>query len=300
MLQTRRLVLAAVMALAVLAIDATAASAHPAANPVAQPPSTTAAAIYTVKPGDNLSGIAGKTGVTLPALLAANNLTATSTILPGDTLAIPGTETPAAQPAAAPAPAPNTTTPYTVVSGDFLAGIAAKSGVTLKALLNANGLTVSSAIHPGRILQIPPATKPIPSTATATTPTPAAASPSTALVTYLRAQVGKPYKFFTAGPDTFDCSGLVVAGYKQIGITLIHQSRMQATMGTAVDWRTEPLMAGDLVFMRSSNDPTQIGHVGIVLDSKTWIQAPGTGMAVQIRALPSDDRIEAVRRIVQP
>lgn len=298
MLQPRRLVLAAVMALALLVLDATAASAHPAANPVAQPPSTTAAAIYTVKPGDNLSGIAGKTGVTLPALLAANNLTTTSTILPGDTLAIPGTETPAAQPAAA--PAPNTTTPYTVVSGDFLAGIAAKSGVTLKALLNANGLTVSSAIHPGRILQIPPATKPIPSTATATTPTPAAASPSTALVTYLRAQVGKPYKFFTAGPDTFDCSGLVVAGYKQIGITLIHQSRMQATMGTAVDWRTETLMAGDLVFMRSSNDPTQIGHVGIALDSKTWIQAPGTGMAVQIRALPSHDRIEAVRRIVQP
>ena len=227
-------------------------------------------------------------------------MTVKSAIHPGDTLTIPGGDAPTALSAVAPSAS---TKPYTVVSGDYLAGIAAKNGVTLKALLAVNGLTVSSAIHPGRVLQIPPATKPIAPTATPaapSTPAPAPATPSAALVTYLRAQVGKPYKFFTAGPDTFDCSGLVVAAYKQIGITLIHQSRMQATMGTAVDWRTEPLLAGDLVFMRSSNDPSQIGHVGVALDAKTWIQAPGTGIPVRIASLPSDDRIESVRRILQP
>ena len=82
--------------------------------------------------------------------------------------------------------------------------------------------------------------------------------------------MGKPYKFFTAGPDAFDCSGLVVAAYKQIGVTLVHQSRMQATMGTAVDFRREPLVVGDLVFMRSSVDSTQIGHVGVVLGD-AWL-----------------------------
>lgn len=297
MKRIRRLVLAALaMATTTIVIDATAVSAHPAP----QPSQAVATGTYTVRPGDNLAGIARKTGTKLADLLAANDMTVKSTIHPGDTLAIPGV----AASAAPSAPAPSvSTTPYTVVSGDYLAGIAAKNGVTLKALLAANGLTISSAIHPGRVLQIPPATKPIPPTAASAAPStagPADATPSAALVTYLRAQVGKPYKFFTAGPDTFDCSGLVVAAYKQIGITLIHQSRMQATMGTAVDWHTEPLVAGDLVFMRSSNDPTQIGHVGIALDAKTWIQAPGTGIPVRITSLPSDDRIESVRRILQP
>ena len=296
MKRTRRLVLVATAVVAtILAIDAPSASAHIAPAPSAP----VAPATYTVKPGDNLAGIARRNGMPLADLLAANDLTVTSVIHPGDTLSVPGST--AAAPATTAAPVASTSR-YTVVSGEYLAGIANNHGVTLKALLTASGLTVTSAIHPGRVLQVPPATKPIPPPATfaSSSADGSVTSPSETLVTYLGAQVGKPYKFFTAGPDTFDCSGLVVAGYKQLGITLIHQSRMQATMGTAVDWRTEPLVAGDLVFMRSSNDPTQIGHVGIALDSKTWIQAVGTGTLVRIRPLPSDDRIEAVRRILQP
>ncbi len=294
MKRTRRLVLAATtVATTILAIDAPSASAHT----VPAPSTPIAPATYTVKPGDNLAGIARKNGMPLVDLLAANNMTVTSLIHPGDTLSVPGST--AAAPTNTPAPVASTS-PYTVVSGDYIAGIASNNGVTLNALLAANSLKVTSAIHPGQVLQVPLATKPIVPAATSTSSTTGGSvtTPSETLVTYLRAQVGKPYKFFTAGPETFDCSGLVVAGYEQLGITLIHQSRMQATMGTAVDWRTEPLLAGDLVFMRSSNDPTQIGHVGIALDSTTWIQAVGTGIPVRIRPLPSDDRIEAVRRIL--
>ena len=296
MKRTRRLVLTTTaIAMTMLAIDARSVAAHT----MPAPSTPVAPATYTVKPGDNLAGIARKLGMPLVDLLAANDMTATSVIHPGNTLSIPGS-TAAAPPNTAASVAP--ASPYTVVSGDYLAGIAKNNGVTLKALLAANSLLVTSAIHPGQVLQVPPATKSIAPAANSTS-SPAGGSvttPTQTLVTYLRAQVGKPYKFFTAGPETFDCSGLVVAGYKQLGITLIHQSRMQATMGTAVDWRTEPLVAGDLVFMRSSNDPTQIGHVGIALDSKTWIQAVGTGIPVRIRPLPSDDKIEAVRRILQP
>ena len=50
---------------------------------------------------------------------------------------------------------------------------------------------------------------------------------------------------------------------------------MQSTIGTEVDWRNEPIKAGDLIFMVSSVDPTRIGHVGIALDANTWIQAVG-------------------------
>ena len=297
MKRTRRLVLAATtVAATILAIDAPSVSAHP----VPAPSTPIVPATYTVKPGDNLAGIARKNGIALTELLATNNMTVTSVIHPGDTLIVAGSTAAASSTTAASAVA--STSPYTVVSGDYLAGIANYNGVTLKSLLAANGLKVTSSIHPGQVLQVPPATKPIvpPATSTSSSTGGSVTSPSDTLVMYLHAQVGKPYKFFTAGPETFDCSGLVVAGYKQLGITLIHQSRMQATMGTAVDWRTEPLIAGDLVFMRSSNDPTQIGHVGIALDSKTWIQAVGTGIPVRIRPLPSGDRIEAVRRILQP
>jgi len=73
---------------------------------------------------------------------------------------------------------------------------------------------------------------------------------------------------------------------------------MQSTIGTEVDWRNEPIKAGDLIFMVSSVDPTRIGHVGIALDATTWIQAVGTGIVVRIRPIPSSDKISAVRRIV--
>lgn len=240
------------------------------------------ASTYTVRAGDSLDGIARKLGVSFVALLDANDMTATSVIHPGDTLRLPAGAK--GSPTIPTAP----TTSYTVKAGDGLASIAAANGVKLAALLKANGLKVSTVIHPGQTLLIPRATESIP----------VAATPVEALVAYLQAQVGKPYKFFTAGPDTFDCSGLVVAGYRQIAITLPHQSLALSEIGTAIDWKASPIKAGDLVFMTSSNDQSQIGHVGVALSSTTWIQASGPGVPVRIRPLPAPDRIIAVRRVL--
>lgn len=202
----------------------------------------------------------------------------------------------------APSPSPAAASTYTIRNGDNFTGIAARQRVKLGALLKANGLKPTSTIHPGQVLQIPttaPSILAITHPSTAALPTPVVApAPAEILVSYLRTQVGKPYKFFTAGPDAFDCSGLVVAGYRQVGVTIVHQSRMQSNLGTSVDWKNQPIVAGDLVFTLSSSDPTQIGHVGIALDSKTWIQASGTGIPVGIRALPPTDKIQAVRRIL--
>ncbi len=241
---------------------------------------------YTVQAGDSLDGIARRLGVAFADLLAANSLTATSVIHPGDTLKVPAGAT-----NSPPTPTPTgPTTSYTVKAGDGLASIAAAQRVTLAALLKANGLKTSSVIHPGQVLRIPGSTS----------ATPVATTPTDTLTTYLQAQVGKPYKFFTAGPDTFDCSGLVIAGYRQIGIELPHQSRALSKVGTAVDWKSSPIKAGDLVFMYSANDLSQIGHVGVALNSTMWIQAVGPGIPVRIRALPSADRIVAVRRVIEP
>jgi peptidoglycan DL-endopeptidase CwlO len=115
---------------------------------------------------------------------------------------------------------------------------------------------------------------------------------------FARAQVGKPYVFATAGPSTYDCSGLTKASYSVVGIKLPHQSLAQSKLGVAIDWKTTPIQAGDLVFTFSSKNPTQISHVGIAISSTQWIEAPNTGSVVRISALPSSARIQEVRRFL--
>lgn len=288
---------------------------------------TATSAIYTVRAGDYLTGIALKVGAKVGDLLEANHLKISSVIHPGDTLVLPAgaklpvTAAPAATVvvvvAAAAAAAPLV---YTVKRGESLALIARDHGVRLGALLAANKMTVTSVIHPGSTLSLPPATMPIPAMPTGRPASHASTVPSeatvnatvggtainspqsksiTTLLSYLQAQVGKPYQFNGAGPDTFDCSGLVTAAFAKIGVDLPHQSLVQSTYGVAVDWKTKPIMPGDLVFMYSSASPGVIGHVGVAIDSKTWIQAARTGTPVRIGPMPSPEKIQAVRRIIK-
>ncbi len=324
MTRTKRILLATGVAL-LLAVPVSGALAE--AAPATTPTTTTTSTTITVSGGDSLAGIAYRYEVRLSALLRANSMTITTLIHPGDTLVIPaGASIPAAASAVSPtsvapaAAAITSATPaatYIVVAGDALANIAWRNGVKLGALVKANGITVTSVIMPGRTLTIPPATMPmpIPTARSVAAPTPAAAAPVTAtdaiaaspvngsldtLLTYLSAQVGTPYQFFSAGPATFDCSGLVVAGFRQIGMSMPHQSRALARLGTPVDWRSEPIAAGDLVFTSAVNDPTLITHVGVALDSQRWVHAVGLGRTVSIGSLPTSDRIMAVQRIALP
>lgn len=132
--------------------------------------STPGGASYTVRSGDYLFGIARTLGVPVRSLLAANGLTLTSVIHPGQRLTVPGAG-PAANPTAGGAS-------YTVRSGDSLYGIARRLGVPVRSLLAANGLTLTSVIHPGQRLEVPAgATSPAPAPASGTA-TPPAAPPS--------------------------------------------------------------------------------------------------------------------------
>ncbi len=246
-------------------------------------PAPTGGATYTVLPGDWLSRIADRHGISLAALLAANNLSATSMIHPGQRLTIPGG---AASPAPSPAPARGPT--YTVRQGDALSAIAARHRVTLASLLDLNDLTVNSVIQPGQQLTLPKgAVASAPSTGTAVD----------RVVGYAIAQLGKPYRFFTAGPNTYDCSGLTLAAYAQIGVTLVHHSTSQAGQGTAVDFWSEPIRPGDLIFLATRGSRT-INHVGMAVSATTWIQARRPGDVVRLAPLPPRGIIMAVRRFV--
>ena len=117
------------------------------------------------------------------------------------------------------------------------------------------------------------------------------------VIAYALAQLGKPYVWGGAGPDVFDCSGLTLRAYQTIGINLPHSSASQSRYGRAVNWRTEPIRAGDLIFHRGSIPVHDNGHVGIAVSATQWIVAPKTGDVVSLRPIPFD-RIQTVRRLV--
>ncbi len=125
----------------------------PGAAVATEAPPLQPAVTYTVKPGDTLSGIAGQFGVPAAAISEANGVLNPNAIFPGQVLTIPG-----AAPAAGPA-APQPTV-HIVQEGETLARIAAKYGVPVKRLGDANNLADHDVIHPGERLVIPNAATP--------------------------------------------------------------------------------------------------------------------------------------------
>jgi peptidoglycan endopeptidase LytE len=281
-------------------------------SPAGRAPATT----YVVQANDALFNIARKYGVSLNGLLQANNLEIDSVVLPGRTLTIPAGGSVAVSPSsgsgqnssgqATPTAAPAATAgagTYVVQAGDSIYGIASKHGLKYGPLLKANGLTLESVLAPGRTLTIPAggtlAISPsLAASGQANSAASAAAARIDTVVAYAKAQLGKPWVFAAAGPDSFDCSGLTMMAYRQIGIGLPHSSVLQSARGVAVDWFTQDIQAGDLIFMASSNAPGVIGHVGIAIDSKRWIHSPENGDVVRQGFIPADSRLMAVRRFV--
>jgi LysM repeat protein len=271
----------------------------PASTASAQLAPVAGGIVYTVKLGDFLLGIAMQYKVTLADLLTVNKITIASVINPGQQLALPtnAVASQAVAPAAAGGPAVSSLT-YTVKFGDFLAGIASSYKVKLPDLLAVNKLNANSLIMPGAKLAMPAgAVAPAPASV-ASAEVQSSLGPVGIVVAYAYAQLGKPYRFFTAGPNTFDCSGLVMAAYSQVGIEMIHHAASQATYGTAVDiWSGDSIAAGDLVFMATHGNG-EINHVGIAVDATHWIQAPAPGDVVRLSSIPSKGLIATVRRII--
>jgi hypothetical protein len=104
------------------------------------------------------------------------------------------------------------------------------------------------------------------------------------VVVVARAQLGKPYLFGAAGPDAFDCSGLVQWVLRQVGISAPRSAQSQYNWARTVPM-TEVRVA-DLVFFHSTYpSPDYITHVGIYVGSGQMIVAPRTGEAVRLESL---------------
>ena len=252
---------------------------------------------YVVAKNDSLTGIASKAKVKFTDLLAVNGFKATSVILPGQVIKLPDAAVVVAvstnNAPAVVAPVGVSGFTYTVVKNDSLSGIASKAKVSLSSFLAVNGFKKTSVIVPGQIVKLPEGAN-----AAVTTSTPATPSRLQVVLDFARAQIGKPYAFAKAGPTSYDCSGLTLAAFAQVKVSLPHQSLAQSKLGSAVDWRVTGVQAGDLVFTFSTKNQSQISHVGIAISATQWIEAPYTGGVVRISALPSASKIQAVRRFL--
>lgn len=307
--------LSAAIALGVVGVPGALAQGNNVSSSSSSSASSSLGLTYVVAKNDSLSRIASRVNVPMSDLLVVNGFTRTSVILPGQVIKLPDTAsaTPVATPVVSKNPSVSVTNSsngptYVVQRNDSLSKIASTAKVSLSALLTANNFTRTSVIVPGQVIKLPTGAA-TPANVTATTPvsvtvaTPANVTVATPtklqqVLDFAHAQVGKPYKFATAGPSTYDCSGLTLASYAVAGVKLPHQSLAQSKLGVVVDWKTTPIQAGDLIFTYSSVDSTQISHVGIAVSSTHWIEAPNTGSVVRISKLPSATRIQAVRRFL--
>ncbi|MGB2953626.1 MAG: NlpC/P60 family protein [Gaiellaceae bacterium] len=89
--------------------------------------------------------------------------------------------------------------------------------------------------------------------------------------------LGIPYRWGGASPSGFDCSGLTMYVFAQVGVSLPHSSYGQYSMGSPVS--RADLQPGDLVFFDG------LGHVGIYVGAGNFIHAPHTGDVVKISSM---------------
>ena len=88
-------------------------------------------------------------------------------------------------------------------------------------------------------------------------------------------QLGKPYIYATAGPNSFDCSGLTVYCYGKVGKTLgrsAYAHGYNSSSGTKIE-RIADLKRGDIVCFNTINDSDLVDHVGIYIGDGYFIHA---------------------------
>lgn len=139
-----------------------------------------------------------------------------------------------------------------------------------------------AAVRPGRAVPAAPGAQLSASSQTL--------SPGQLAVRFALAQVGKPYLYGGSGPYAYDCSGLALASWRTVGVTLPRTAAEQYYAGPHVP--LSQLQPGDLVFWASDPaDPATIYHVAISLGGDETVQATHSGSTVRVMPLWSEDLV---------
>ncbi len=203
------------LALAAVTLTATAAPA--------------AADDYVVQPGDTVSHIARRHGVSVQAVVAANGLDSRASIRAGQVLALP---------TASAAPAPVAPTPaavtHTVISGDTVSALARRYGTTVAAIVAANGLDSRALIRVGQVLTVSGGSTPAPAPAA---PSASPAAPATASHTVAAGDTVSALaaRYGTTVAAIVSANGLASRAFIRVGqvLTVPGSSTAPATPSTA-------------------------------------------------------------------
>ncbi len=128
-----------------------------------------------------------------------------------------------------------------------------------------------------------PAPQPEPAPSPAPPPAPSGSGGADRAIDFARAQLGEEYVWGAAGPDSWDCSGLMLGAWGAAGVYLPHYSAAQYDAGTPIS--SSELRPGDLVFWGTSSDPASIHHVAMYIGNGQIIHAPRTGRPVSIDSM---------------
>jgi peptidoglycan DL-endopeptidase LytE len=284
---------------------------------------------YTVVRGDTLSGIAKKLGVSKQALRKANGLKGKA-LKPDQVIAVPQKDAPE-RTLARKSHAPGSASRYVVKKGDTLARISRKTGVPAEEIKSLNHLH-ARALKRGTVLilagrsaaempkrshdgdgarvagkdRVEEGDDGTITSGAATIPDGDVSGSEELLGSWKNTEerqlfvrvamgfLGAPYRMGGSSVRGLDCSAFVRKIYELFGVTLPRTAHEQAGVGISV--LKEELEAGDLVFFKTRQF---LGHVGIYIGNKEFVQASSRNKGVRIDSLeePYYDRhfVKAVR-----
>jgi len=99
------------------------------------------------------------------------------------------------------------------------------------------------------------------------------------------------YVWGASGGNSFDCSGLMMYAYRQIGISLPHSSSAQSRLGKAVSIKN--LKPGDLLFFYSP-----VHHVGMYIGDGKFVHARNTRDDLEVDTISGYGHFTSARRII--
>ncbi|MEV2197546.1 C40 family peptidase [Streptomyces phaeochromogenes] len=120
-------------------------------------------------------------------------------------------------------------------------------------------------------------------------PAPASGSVGT-VINFLKAQLGDAYVMGASGPDAWDCSSLVQAAYKQVGVDLPRVSQDQSVAGTPVSLSN--VQVGDILYWGGAGSAY---HVGVYIGNGQYLDAANPSKGVVIQDLSGYPASGAVR-----
>lgn len=119
------------------------------------------------------------------------------------------------------------------------------------------------------------------------------------IVRFAKTFVGTPYRYGGVSRNGVDCSGLIIAVYREFNISMPRTSLDQSKVGKQV--KRSKIQPGDLVFFKTSRNRS-VSHVGIYIGSGRFIHASTSARKVRIDELNDDyfrHRFRGARQIVK-